>query len=163
MMDLIIGVIIFTAVLVIYMRVSSNFSDKDERLLQELKADSAFISQSLVSEGYPSGWNSSNVQKIGLTDGNYILNLSKVSEASRINYTDMKALMGTRNEFIALFEDSNGNVLNLGVCGIGNQPPANISPDYCENASISASSIAKSERLVYNKKMIKLAVYSWRT
>ncbi len=162
--DLLIGMVIFSSVLLLYMRVSSNLSDTDERLLEELKADSAFVASGLAGTGYPDGWNALNVQKLGLTDGSNILNQSKVTSASAVNYSALKVLMGTRNDFFAFFEDKGGNVMSIaGICGIGKLSVANITTDICDNVSVSARFLARSERLVYRNGAVKLVVYSWRT
>ena len=161
--DLFMAMVIFSVALLLYMKVSSNLSDTDDRQLEELKADSAFIAESLVGTGYPDGWNSSNAEKIGLTDGGQILNTSKVSAAAAINYTTLKVLFGTRNDFFAFFQDKDGNVLNLGSCGTGQLAIANITPDICNNVSVKASKLAKSERIVYSGKAVRMSVYAWRT
>lgn len=162
--DLILGLVIFLSVLLLYMRVSSNLSDADERLFGELRADSAFVASGLVGSGYPDGWNPSNVQKPGLTGGNNILNQSKVAYAAAINYSDLKVLMGTRNDFFAFFEDKSGNVVSIaGVCGIGKLSITNITSEICGNVSVPAKFLARSERLVYRNGALKLVVYSWRT
>ncbi|MBI2142179.1 hypothetical protein HYU15_01665 [Candidatus Woesearchaeota archaeon] len=162
--DLILGVVIFFSVLLLYMRVSSNLSDTDERLLEELKSDSAHIAASFAGAGYPDGWNSLNVQKPGLTGGSNILNQTKAASAASINYSNLKVLMGTRNDFFAFFEDKSGNVISIsGVCGIGKLAVANITAEICANVSVSAKFLARSERLVYRNGALKLVVYSWRT
>ena len=159
--DLLIATFIFAGVLLLYIKATSNFSDKDDRKLDEIKMESAFISESLIGAGYPRGWNQANVQKIGITDGDYKVNTTKAIQAAAINYTELKVLFGTRNDFFAFFEDKHGNVQNIGQCGIGNLNITNITLDLCENVTVNARFISKSERLVFKDKSLKLVVYSW--
>lgn len=143
------------------MRVTSNASDKDDRLLDDLKHDSSFISESLSGEGYPSGWNPSTVEKLGLTDGRLRVNGSKVLYAAAINYTSLKMMLGTKHDFYVFFKDKDGNVLNLGVCGFGGLSLENSTQ--CQNISVNSKMLVKSERLVYNDGVVNLVVYSWRS
>lgn len=145
------------------MRVASNISDRDEQRLEELKSDSIVVAETFIGKGYPDGWNSANVQKLGLTDGSYIVNDTKVFEASRINYTGLKVFLGTRNEFFAFFQDKDGNIVNSGACGIGKLSVSNITSYICSNFSVQASMLARSERLVYRNGTLKMIVYAWRT
>ena len=160
--DLLIAVVIFTAMLIVYLRVSSNISDRDERLFDELRSDSVFVADSMSGTGYPDGWNPGNVQKIGLTDGNMRLNLTKVAYAASINSSSLKATMGTRDDFIVFFMNSNDSILYLGSCGFGSLHFENISADECSNVSISSKMLAKSERLVYSNGLVRMVVYSWK-
>ncbi len=160
--DLLIAIVIFTVMLVVYLRVSSNMSDRDDRLFDELRSDSSFVAGSMSGAGYPDGWNPGNVEKIGLTDGSMRLNLTKVAYAASINSSSIKAIVGTRNDFIVLFMDSNDSVLYLGSCGFGSLYFENISADGCANITISSKMLAKSERLVYSGGLVRMVVYSWK-
>ena len=144
------------------MKATSNISDADERLLSELKKESVFISESLMGRGYPDGWVSANVQKIGLTDGRYILNTTKLAEAAALNYSTAKSLFGATNHFFVFFEDREGKVLNLGICGFGALNVQNMSADICENVTINAQALVRTERLVYHNRAVKMVVYTFR-
>ncbi|MBI4438969.1 hypothetical protein HY640_03500 [Candidatus Woesearchaeota archaeon] len=154
--------IIFVSALIVYFRVSSNISDIDERALGEVSSDSAAISESLMGIGYPSGWTAADVQKVGFTDGDFFLNQTKVNEAALVNYSSLKAILGVRSDFFVFFEDRAGNVINLGVCGVGKLAVSNISPELCSNVSVYARRLARTERLVYSGGVVKMVVYAWK-
>ena len=67
------------------------------------------------------------------------------------------------HDFFVFFENRYGNVINMGgVCGIGRLSIANVSGEICENISVSAKSLAKSERLAYWNGSVRMVVYTWR-
>ncbi len=161
--DLLIGTIIFAIALVAYIRVSSNISDTDERQLEELRLESEFIGSSLSGKGYPSPWDSGSVQKLGITNGERVIMDSKVQETSKIEYSTLKVLLGTRNDFYAHFQDPNGNVISInGTCGIGKLNITNITAETCNNATVNAKYLVQSERLLYRNGLTKMIVYVWR-
>ncbi len=102
------------------------------------------------------------MQKIGLTDGHQKLNLTKVTSLNQLNYTTVKPVLGIRNDFQVIFTDKHGNVLNIGSCGFGKYSLTNITDKICENLSLEAKHIAKTERFVYYDRLIKMQVLSFR-
>ena len=64
---MIIAVLIFGAAILIYYKTTTNLSDQDEALLDDLLIDAKLISGSLMSQGYPYNWSKDNVARIGIT------------------------------------------------------------------------------------------------
>ena len=108
--DFMIGVMIFGIVIFIYYNSYGNLINQSETLLEEMVLDSKSISSSLVSAGFPSNWDSSTVERIGLTNGDYTLNPIKLNRFLNFSYADAKRLLNTRFDYYFFLEDSNGTI-----------------------------------------------------
>ncbi len=108
--DLLIAVSIFFIGLVIFFVYSINYPKEGQQEIELLQYESNYISEILLSEGYPPDWNIGNLGKIG------IVNKGKVNETklerlynlanSNLNpsgYEQAKYLFNTKYEFFINF------------------------------------------------------------
>jgi hypothetical protein len=112
--------------------------------------DSKTISNSLMSPGYPADWNTSNVQKIGLTDGNYRINQTKLENFGNIELTRARSIFDTRFNYYIQLRNQNGTTIPInGNLGIGT--PANNTAKLVQITRV----------VIYNSSMIKLVIQLW--
>ncbi|MEK6949081.1 MAG: hypothetical protein AABX34_02590, partial [Nanoarchaeota archaeon] len=119
-MDFVIGIIIFSLVLITYYTYTTNISKQDAVVLNDIISDSKSVSSSLMLAGFPENWDNETVQRIGLTGNNQNTNGTKLRYLSGISYKEAKKLLGTIYDFFLFLEDGNGNLINIGKeCGYG--------------------------------------------
>jgi len=119
-MDFVIGMMIFLVMLISYYTYTTNISKEDTAALDDLLSDAETVSLSLTSTGYPSGWTSSNVVRIGFTDNYNRIDNAKFTEFNEINYNKSKKLLGTIYDYFLYFVNESGDVQNVeGYCGTG--------------------------------------------
>jgi hypothetical protein len=111
-LDFMVGLIIFTIMVIVYYQYSGNFSAEADSEWEEMMVDSKSISSSLMSEGIPSNWTGQNVTSLGITDGNYRINSTKLSQFGNMSYVDAKTKFRTRFDFYFFLEDANGTKYN---------------------------------------------------
>jgi hypothetical protein len=114
-----VSLMIFIFTLVFYYGYTNNYQGSENSKTDELASEARLISSSLMQSGYPLGWNNETAVRLGIAD-NHVLNATKLSYFSKVNYQKSKSLLGTRYEFFVFFEDSHANVLSInGLCGVG--------------------------------------------
>ena len=119
-MDFVIGILIFSLVLITYYTYTTNISKQDTIVLNDIVSDSKSASSSLMLAGFPKNWDNETVQMIGLTGNNQNVNETKLRYLSDISYKEAKKLLGTVYDFFMFLEDENGNLINIGTeCGYG--------------------------------------------
>ena len=119
-MDFVIGIIIFSLVLIAYYTYTTNISKQDAVVLNDIISDSKSVSSSLMLAGFPENWDNETVQRIGITGNNQNVNETKLRYLSDISYKEAKKLLGTVYDFFMFLEDGNGNLINIGSeCGYG--------------------------------------------
>lgn len=67
------------------------------------------LSETLMRQGVPDNWNETNVFQIGLTDGNYNLNITKLQSLDNLsqdNYETSKRLVGSSFDYLIYFKNS---------------------------------------------------------
>ena len=82
--------------------------------MDDLVSDAKLVSSLLLLAGFPNEWNSSTVQRIGITNNNQIINLPKLSNLFDVSYLNAKKLLGTIYDFSIFFRDEDGNMISLG-------------------------------------------------
>ncbi len=107
--------------------------------------DSKTISNSLISEGYPIDWNETDVKKIGLTDGNYRLNQTKLNRFANMNYPNVRSsIFDSRFNYYFQLKDKEGNVIPInGSDGIGAEVNSSIRVVQISRVAIYNSSITR--------------------
>jgi hypothetical protein len=162
--DLMISIGIFMTAVVMFIFVSNNLR-ADESDFSLLIKNSDAISSSLLSAGQPSDWRAGNVSIIGITDGSYRLNFTKVQRLHNLSVETASSLFGTNSNYLIFFKDIYGNVLNLDGCAYGNSGLVvhNLSLSICQNVTITPNNhLVNVERIVlYNSNIIKIVVQSW--
>jgi len=168
-MDFTIGLLLFTFALLAYFSYANNFQQEEKSSLELLSKDAQAISSSLLLSGYPNGWDSTSVVRIGIADEQK-LNVTKVLNFKQINYTQTKIKFGTTYDYFVFFVNNKGEALNVsGVCGVGSPL---INTGYGSAAGIcnpinltgiNIKSLVNVERyLVYNSSVVKMVVYLWQ-
>ncbi len=112
--DFMVGVLIFVIVIVLYYEYANNLNQDPDKLTSDLIMDAKSITSSLITEGYPTNWNQSNVQMIGLTDGNQRLVQEKIDVLAGMDYGEMKTKFRTSYEYYLFLEAVNGTRILLG-------------------------------------------------
>ncbi len=153
--DFLIGFMLFIFVIILVAKALFTHMSSDS--FYELEKEAYSISETLAGPGYPLDWTNETVVKLGLTDS-YRLNTSKLSEYSKINYSDTRKYLGTKSDYVFFFKDHN-STLNISSCMFGS--PDNIAG--CEFvAGAEIEDIIKFDRLlIYNSSIVKMVVYVW--
>ena len=165
--DLIIALFIISIFFVIFLNYDRNesFSDSNSDIIMETKV----LSDYLVSSGYPTDWNSSNVIKIGVTNGNNVLNSTKLDmfyNMTNEDYDKTKYTLGVNDDFLVFFSDHNGNIMRVGESDFIGKPSYNISTIESTNPN----QLFKVSRFVVLKKgtenitseIIEMKIYVWK-
>jgi len=156
---MIIAVLIFSAAILIYYKTTTNLSDQDEELLDDLLIDAKSISNSLMSQGYPYNWIEDNVVRIGITNDNRI-NETKLEQFSRIPYNDSRKLFGTAYNYYVYFRDRNNDIIpfNETLEGIGKPGVDSTNIQTVEKPK----KLVKVTRFVIKKSdIVKMVIYLW--
>lgn len=152
--DMIVAVLIFSAAILVYYKTTTNLSDQDETLLDDLLIDAKSISGSLMSQGYPYNWTEDNVVRIGISDNNRI-NETKLEQFSGIPYNNSRKLFGTAYDYYVYFRDRNNNII---LEGIGKPGVNSTNIQTVENPK----KLVKVTRLVIKKSdIVKMVIYLW--
>jgi hypothetical protein len=115
--DLIAGLIIFLVGIVSFYLYTTNLPGASEQITQQLQQDGELIADSLLSEGNPANWSTSDVVKIGLLSEEKI-NQTKLDSFRSLASTDYNrtlSLFRVRNNYYIYFgeESSTGIGKNL--------------------------------------------------
>jgi hypothetical protein len=149
--DFMVGLMVFVVVVVIYFEYVDNLSSKEENIMDDLIINSKAITNSLVAEGYPKDWNTSNVVKIGLTEGNQRINTTKLNQFISMDYIETKSKLRTSYNYYMFLEYKNGSKIKL-----------NGSDEYGYK-SLNPSKLVQTTRLlIYNSTIIRMVVHVWQ-
>lgn len=157
--DMVVAVLIFGAAILVYYKTTTNLSDQDEALVDDLLIDAKSISSSLMSQGYPYNWTKDNVTRIGITDDNRV-NESKLEQFSRIPYKDSRKLFGTTYDYYVYFRDRDNNIIPFNETheGIGKPGVDSTNIQTAENPK----KLVRVTRLIIREADIKkMVVYLW--
>lgn len=137
--DLVVGVLIFGMAMFIFFKAYMNFTYDAQANFDELLIDSKSVSNALVYTGYPTDWNTTNYQRIGITDGTSTIIQEKLrmfKNLSETDYPSLRASFSIRNDFFVMFVDDNQTLINVtdNISFIG---PPNVEPaDVISNNSV---------------------------
>jgi len=158
-LDFMMGVVIFAILMTIFFKYSSNITKKQEGITG-LAVEGKTISNDLLSQGFPSNWNSSNVVIIGITDDNNQINETKLNNLINVSYEQTRTLFRTRYHYYFLFLNQNNSIIKITPTqeGIG-YPGVNSS----NIGNINTKRLIKLERIVFfRNQMAKLVLYLWQ-
>ena len=149
--DLVIALMIFSAVLFLFFFYILNYSPEADKNLADMNSEADSISNLILSEGRPTDWNSSNIQEIGILTGKKIneTKLYNFFNISTDNYDLTKSLLKTNYEYFINFSEtiySNGILISE----IGKEPT--------ESEYLSKSS----RQAIYNNKPITIYFEVWK-
>ena len=163
--DAFIGFAIFAVAVVAFFSLSSNSSFSERPVLDSLISNAESVSDSLITEGFPPDWTPDMVNIVGLTDGSYRVNYTKVSMLYNMSYNSTNNLFGANANYLIFFKDRDGNTLAFDRCAFTNTDLIlqNLTPYICENVTApNSTQLVNSERLLfYNSNIVKLVVYAW--
>lgn len=118
--DFAIGLFIFILVLITYYGYTTNASKAGSGAVKDMLGASEAISSSLLLGGFPDNWTNVTAVKVGLTNGKQEINETKLSRLKDVNYTVAKRMLGSAYDFFMFFENSDGDIINIGTeCGYG--------------------------------------------
>jgi hypothetical protein len=141
--DFIVAVMIFTIALVIYFEYVNNLSQEEESKLGEMLMSAKLVSNNLMSSGYPSDWNQSNAEIIGIVD-NKRINQTKIEKFYNMSHDTAKFDLGITNNYYFYVQDQEGNKINInGKNATGSEPYDSIKLVKVERITIYNNSIAK--------------------
>lgn len=156
-LDIIAGLTIFLVSIMIFFIYSINQPSQAKESLIFLSYDGKIIADNLISEGYPSNWNTSSVSSIGLTTNNKI-NQTKLENLYQMiyvqgDYDKTKNIFSTGYDYY-IFLAQNMTVSSGSIEGIG-KPGATLQ-------NIDAKNLIKTTRFtVYQNKTTPLYIYIW--
>jgi hypothetical protein len=110
--DFMVGVLIFSIVIVTYFYYVEHTEYSDDTLMSSMLSESKSITDYLAGPGYPAGWTASNVTNVGLTDGNYRINMTKLSNFNSWGYDERGGYLHTTKDYFFYLEYINGTVFN---------------------------------------------------
>jgi len=154
--DLIVALGLFSIGIVVFLIYSIDFTDHNRDVYENLFYDAEFMSNILLSEGYPVDWDQGNVVQLGiLSEGK--INGSKLDEFHNIigngDYESTKILFNTKYNYYFFFSEE--MVLHEGgvpVDGLG-QPGFDIN-------NITEDNLIKITRFsIYNDKPVSVYLY----
>ena len=158
-LDVIIGVSIFLAALVLFYVYAINFSDSNRETLIELKNDGVYVSSNILSQGSPQNWNLTNVDVPGISMKNRI-NQSQLDlfyQLTLQDYNQTKRLLNTRFDMYFFFTNpliANGTLID----GIG-KPGLNRTTIFTQE---NPKRILKVNRyVIYKNDATIMTVYLW--
>lgn len=121
--DLMIASVIFTVAIVFFYFYALNEPNEAQETIDALYYDGKIITDSILSEGYPKNWNSTNVVTIGILSQNKIneTKLERFYNRSDLTYAKTKTLFNTKyNYYFFLNEDM--IIDGTTIQGIGKEP-----------------------------------------
>ena len=101
--DLVLGVTIFTVVLVVFYRAEVNVQQIDQRELADMILEAQVISDLLVTSGTPTDWTNNSVIEVGVSE-NHRINETKLSALNTFSYNKTRSLFHTKYDYYFYFE-----------------------------------------------------------
>ena len=147
--DFIIGVLIFSIVIIAYFYYVEHTEYSDETLVSSLIAEAKGISNSLITQGYPVNWTAANVTTVGLTDGSYRINMTKLNNFNSWGYEERRGYLHTTKDYYFFFEYLNGTRFNE-LCA---DPGAG-----CQEWNASYYLVQNTRLLIYNGEIVRLVL-----
>jgi hypothetical protein len=147
--DFIVGVLIFSVVIMSYFYYVEHSAYSDETLVSSLVAEAKTISNLLVTRGYPIGWSAANVTIVGLTDGNSRINMTKLSHFNSWGYEERRGYLHTTKDYHFYFEYINGTRFNERCA----DPGAG-----CVEWNSSYNLVQNTRLLIYNSEVVRMVL-----
>ncbi len=167
-MDFIIGVFVFTIVLLLFYHFVPNLERQELDTLTDVYFDARTISFSVADEGYPANWTNATVERIGLLSQDGTLNATKMRQFYNLtvsSYDRSKELfdLSPRTEYVIYFTDRHDNpIAPAGITHIG-EPSVGLDgegrPQVLNEEHEHLVSLTRI--FVYNRTTVKAVVYAW--
>lgn len=158
-LDLFVSIMIFVGVLLLFFKAEINVNDSEEPIIEDMEFEARMVTNILISTGYPSNWTGSNVQEIGITNGDYRINKTKLIEFANMNYWDTKSKLKTKYDYYMFIKNGTKSIkINSSNEGIGKAGVNSSNINEVEDPS----HIVKATRLlIYENQAVNLVVYLW--
>lgn len=154
--DYIVGILIFFLFISIYYFYEPNILAKVDFERNDLLLEAKTISISLLSQGVPTNWNNNNVIRIGLTNDDQTINITKIKNFYNMSYENSTKLLNVKNDFYVFLRDKNGNQVSI-------RDGSDIFDSHGYYNETLSDEVSRITRIVaYNKSLYELVVYSWR-
>lgn len=152
-LDFMIALLLFVLTILVSSKMIFNTTSSNGYQILQLEAKA--ISESLLSEGLPSDWDSTDVILPGIID-NGKLSDYKFKELIKLGYANVSSLINSRRPFYFYFANSS-SMINVSItCGFG------AINSTCQPPSINSNNLVRLDRLVaYNEKAIRMVVLVW--
>ena len=168
--DVAVSAIFLAALIILYVQFSSNLEVENKVIIERLIFDSDTITETLLSSGWPPGWDADNVKRLGLTEDNHRLNETKLGYVANLSYFDRKYLLGTTYDYYIIFQKNDGTLLNItdianltneGLSREGGMGFPNITLSTIRTLEDPDHMVRKERRLIYNSTAVKMILYLW--
>jgi len=156
--DFILGLVLFILTLILGIKIILDTYSPTE--YNKTYRDAVHLSDAIVSSGYPSGWDSSNVVIPGVAENNRI-NTTKLDQFSDLNYSRAKSLLHVQADFIFFIRNST-HTIDTGECiyGFNLSTHANCTPILLDSTEY--ENLVKLDRtVIYNSTIMVMTFYVW--
>lgn len=156
-LDIMAGLALFLVGIMIFFIYSLNQPSQAKETLDILRYEGETIANSLLSQGYPSNWNTSNVIALGITTDKKI-NQTKLENLYEMiytqnNYNKTKNILNTQYDYY-IFLNQNMTINSTSIEGIGKPGTT--------KQNIDARNLIKITRFtIYQNKTTPLYIYTW--
>ena len=163
--DFIIGALLFTVVAVFFFIQLQGIEAVDTDKTTDLLNQARYISDELLTQGYPQNWININVIRAGITD-NQRINQSKLDNLHDLNYSKLRTVFRARDDFFIFLEKDDGCLVQLDTdYGIGHSA-VNVSGGSCRQVGDITlpdpdTLIPITRFVIYNGEPAKLTTYVW--
>lgn len=170
MPDVLMSAFVFVMLIILYFQFVTNLSTGNEGIMESLIFDSDVMAETLLSSGYPAGWDETSVQQLGLTEGNHRLNITKLGYVANLTYFDRKFLLGTIFDYYIVLQQRDGTLLNItqltginnsGLSAEGGMGEPNVTLATIPTVQDPEHMIRSERYLIYNSTTVKLITYLW--
>ena len=147
--DFIVSVLIFTIAMTIYFEYVNNLSKEEESQLDEMLTGAKTMSNNLMSEGYPTNWNQSDVDIIGIVEDTKV-DQEKIEQFYNMSHDTAKFKFGISNNYYFYLQDRDGQKIQVDGKEYAGKEPTN------------PSKLVKLDRVtIYNNSIVKAVVQIW--
>ncbi|MCF7871939.1 hypothetical protein K9L97_02800 [Candidatus Woesearchaeota archaeon] len=156
--DFIIGLLMFIFLLITAITIIVELTPNSN--YETLYNNNIYISESLLTSGFPQNWNSTTAIIPGITT-NQRINETKLAQFDNISYEKTKTLLHTESEYIFFFENQTG-IMNISTKCTRGHPIQTDNDCTPQLEQINYDNLAKTERFtIYKSQIVKLTIYSW--
>ncbi|MBN2142194.1 hypothetical protein JW711_02590 [Candidatus Woesearchaeota archaeon] len=170
-MDAALSLILFAAAAIISFNIILN-SMASNTDFDHIKEDASKISEYLLSEGVPENWNASTMIRPGFVTGGR-LNATKIilgMNFTNASYAVMKSRLQTNYDFLVVFENYSGDVVDFGDYCVFGDPNVKIegnltSPVNCTSVNFTTTTytnlVVINRFAVLSSDIVRMVVYVW--
>lgn len=152
------GIVIFTAALIIFYNSKVNLERGTEILLEDMGREGSFIADALLSTGFPENWTEEGVMVIGISEGGRF-SQEKINALAGLEYNEMRSLFRTKYDFYFFFENASSSPVPVlgGTEGIGYPGVSSSSISQVDTAAL-----VKTVRIgIYDSQPVRMVLFLW--